>query len=81
MVALRSTLMVGAVLVAVAVVGVVRTNSLERVGSVQRLMEAPAVPTQQSVKLAERVNRLLAGTAPEARRRRVFVNSVRVLAQ
>jgi hypothetical protein len=81
MAALRSTLMVGAVLVAVAVVGVVRTNSLERAGSVQRLMEAPAVPTQQSVKLAERVNCLLAGTAPEARRLRVFVNSVRVLAQ
>ena len=43
-------------------------------------MVAP-VAGQRSVELADRVDDLLTGSAPEARRLRVFVNSVRVLAQ
>ena len=81
MVTLRSSVVIGAVLVTMMVVGVAHTNSLERAGSVQKLMPVPAVSGQQAVKLADRVSDLLAGAAPEGRRLRVFVNSVRVLAQ
>ena len=81
MVTLRSTLMMEAALVVVMVAGAVHTNGLGKAEVAQKLMQAPAEPGQQSAKLAERVNDLLAGAAPEGRRLRVFVNSVRALTQ
>ena len=72
----RSSLVVGTALVAMMVVGAVHTGSREMSGSRQVLMAAPVVPAQQSAKLADRVDDLLTGAAPEARRLRVFVKSV-----
>jgi hypothetical protein len=75
----RRTLVVEVMLAALMLVGVVPTESRAMTGSVQYLTVAPAMTWQQSVKLADRVNCLLTGPAPEARRLRVFVRGMSAL--
>jgi hypothetical protein len=75
----RRAQVVEVMLAVLMLVGILPNQNRAMAQTTQVLTAGPAVTWRASVKLADKVNDLLFGAAPEARRLRVFVRSVDVL--
>ncbi|GEM_PF-1906240 len=75
----RRAQIVEVILAVVMFVGIVPSQNRAMAQTGQVLTAAPAVTWQTTTRLSDKVNDLLCGTAPEARRLRVFVRSVGTL--